>query len=62
MALNYSYTYNDRYDYNKSVEMFYIWKGYYHKNSSYEKLLLDVGMVVPNGNTKRFYQATTGIK
>ena len=33
-----SYTYNDRYDYDKSIEMFYIWKDYYHKNSSYEKI------------------------
>ena len=33
-----SYTYNDRYDYDKSIEMFLIWKDYYHKYSTYEKI------------------------
>ena len=32
------YTYNDRYSVEKSKEMFYVWKGYYHPNSSYEKI------------------------
>ena len=32
------YTYDDRYSVEKSKEMFYVWKGYYHPNSSYEKI------------------------
>ena len=32
------YTYNDRYDYDKSVEMFLIWYDYYHKYASYERI------------------------
>ncbi len=32
------YTYGDRYSVEKSIEMFYVWKEYYHPNSSYEKI------------------------
>jgi len=32
------YTYDDRYSVKKSKEMFYVWKEYYHPNSSYEKI------------------------
>ena len=32
-----TYTYNDRYNYDKSIEMFLIWYDYYHKYASYEK-------------------------
>jgi len=33
-----SYTYNDRYNYDKSIEMFLIWHEYYHKYASYERI------------------------
>ncbi len=32
------YNYNDRYSVEKSKKMFYVWKEYYHPNSSYEKI------------------------
>ena len=32
------YTYDDRYSRDKSIEMFHIWKSYYHPYSSYEKI------------------------
>jgi hypothetical protein len=34
--IDFRYNYNDRYSPEKSVEMFYIWKSYYHPYSSYE--------------------------
>ena len=32
------YYYKDRLSVEKSIEMFHIWRGYYHKNSSWEKI------------------------
>ncbi len=32
------YYYEDRFSVEKSIEMFHIWRGYYHKNSSWEKI------------------------
>lgn len=32
------YYYEDRYDVEKSIEMFHIWRGYYHEDSSWEKI------------------------
>jgi len=29
---------NDRYSREKTIEMFYIWKNYYHKNSTHEEI------------------------
>jgi hypothetical protein len=32
------YGYTDRYSVKKSIEMFYIWRGYYHPNSDWETI------------------------
>ena len=32
------YVYNDRYSVKKSIEMFHIWRGYYHTNSDWETI------------------------
>tara|TARA_Y100000114_G_C11581402_1_gene241231 strand:+ start:30 stop:521 length:492 start_codon:yes stop_codon:yes gene_type:complete len=32
------YYYDDRYSVKKSIEMFHIWRNYYHPNSSYETI------------------------
>ncbi len=37
-GISHRYTYEDRYDRDKSIEMFHIWKSHYHPHSSYEKI------------------------
>ncbi len=37
-GISYKYTYNDRYNRDKSIDMFLIWHDYYHKYASYEKV------------------------
>lgn len=35
---SYRFTLNDRYDRNKSIQMFHIWREFHHKNSTIEKI------------------------
>lgn len=36
--IDYAFTLDDRYNREKSIQMFHIWREYHHKNSSFEKI------------------------